>query len=275
MSSVEKGSFSSWTPFLLICPSVSCREQRFGGVCPLLFPPVHSTSSKCRHCSGTPLCPPRLGFKYPPEATCSWSKGSSVSQRDYGCSNAAFPSYLCWVWLLEQKTPFSTKKKKKPSVFLAWGESPQWGSVSFRVCFVPPQSQRFLCAMNFTSFSLLKWDNSPYSALQCHVSVGAWLIAQLLQGQSQWALEERHGHVLFKQTVHTLGLNSPNNFDSKNGDKKSGKKTQSSVISQGNVLNFLFERHTFYWETEKHGKERRKWENINETVKRTRHFFFP
>lgn len=169
MASMEKGSFGSRTSFLWICPSVYCREQRLVGVCPLLFPPVHSTNSKCNHCGGTSLCPPHLSFSHPPEATCSWSEGCGVSQEDYGCSNATFPGCLCWMQLFEQNPLFSTKKKK-PSACVAWGEPPQWGSVSFSIYFVPPQSQWFLCAVNFTFF--LRGDNSPYGALKCHVRVG-------------------------------------------------------------------------------------------------------
>lgn len=49
-----------------------------------------------------------------------------------------------------------------------------------------------------------------------------------------------------------------------------GKK-KKKVIYQGNVLIFFLKG---MLSTERHGKERRKWENINETVKRTGHFFF-
>lgn len=118
MASMEKGSFGSRTSFLWICPSVYCREQRLVGVCPLLFPPVHSTNSKCNHCGGTSLCPPHLSFSHPPEATCSWSEGCGVSQEDYGCSNATFPGCLCWMQLFEQKPLFSTKKKSPQPVLL-------------------------------------------------------------------------------------------------------------------------------------------------------------
>lgn len=130
-ASTEKGNFGSWTPFfLLICPSVHCREQRQGQPPPLQpCAPTHSASSKAP-VPGEHICAP------------SHLSSSNTLQRQQihelkalvnpgritAAATRPFPVCLCWVrGSLSKKTPFATEK---PLVCAARGEPSHQGSLS-------------------------------------------------------------------------------------------------------------------------------------------------